>query len=260
MLLVISPAKKLDFEDGYSDIGMTTPALIKSATVIATIMKGKSASDIKQLMRLSDNLAELNYSRYQNWSASVRDGHAKQAILAFRGDVYQGMGATTFEQQDFDFAQNHLRILSGLYGLLRPLDMVQAHRLEMGTKLENPAGKDLYAFWQNQVTLILKKEIEEAGGKLINLASNEYFKTIDRQALGTDIITPIFKDYKNGAYKIISIYAKRARGMMCSFSIRNQLQKPAQLKEFSDTGYHYSSKESDAKHFVFLRKQDTRRG
>ncbi len=254
MLLVISPAKKLDFEEDCSDIGMTTPALTKPAITIAAIMKEKSVSDIKQLMRLSDNLAELNYSRYQNWSAHIGSRHAKQAILAFRGDVYQGMGATTFEQQDFDFAQDHLRILSGLYGLLRPLDMIQAHRLEMGTKLRNPAGKDLYAFWQNHVTFMLKKEIEETGGTLINLASNEYFKTIDREALDADIVTPIFKDYKNGTYKIISIYAKRARGMMCSFSIRNQLQTPVQLKEFSDAGYHYSSKESDANHLVFLRK------
>ncbi len=259
MLLVISPAKKLDFEESYSDIGMTTPALIKSAAEIAAIMKNRSASEIKQLMRLSDNLAELNCSRYQNWSTDTGAGHAKQAILAFRGDVYRGMGATTFEQPDFDFAQTHMRILSGLYGILRPLDMIQAHRLEMGAKLENPAGKDLYAFWQNQITPILKKDIEERGSTLINLASNEYFKAVNVHELDTPIITPIFKDYKNGVYKIISLYAKQARGMMCSFSIRNQLQAPEQLKDFTEAGYQFCKAESDTSHYTFLRNKESRK-
>jgi len=256
MLLIISPAKKLDFDDGYPDIGMTSPLLMKSAEEIAAIMRSKSAKNIKQLMRLSDNLAELNYQRYQNWSPGTGSEHAKQAILAFRGDVYRGMGVSAFEQKDFDFAQKHLRILSGLYGVLRPLDMIQAHRLEMGTKLGNPAGKDLYAFWQNQVTSMLEKDTKAAGNILINLASNEYFKAVNREKLDTPIITPIFKDYKNGVYKIISLYAKQARGMMCSFSIRNQLHTPEQIKDFSDAGYCFCKAESDASHYTFLRKKD----
>ena len=164
------------------------------------------------------------------------------------------MGASAFEQKDF--AQAHLRILSGFYGILRPLDMIQAHRLEMGTKLENPAGKNLYAFWQNQVTPLLEKDINAAGNILINLASNEYFKAVNKEKLNTSIITPIFKDYKNGVYTIISLYAKQARGMMCSFSIRNQLQTPEQLKDVSEAGYHYCKAESDTNHYIFLRKKD----
>jgi len=257
MLLLISPAKKLDFEDSYPEIGMTAPRLMKHAEKIAAIMQKRSANEIKQLMRLSDNLAELNHSRYQCWSADTSAECAKQAILAFRGDVYRGMGAAAFEQGDFDFAQAHLRILSGLYGLLRPLDMIQAHRLEMGTKLENPAGKDLYAFWRDQVTPILKRDAREAGGVLINLASNEYFKAVNAQDLDLPVITPIFKDYKNGVYKIISLYAKQARGMMCSFSIRNRLLEPEQMKDFAEAGYRFSKAESDASHYVFLRKKDS---
>jgi len=256
MLLLISPAKKLDFEDSYPEIGMGVPLLMESAEKIAVIMRKKSTAEIKQLMRLSDNLAELNYSRYQSWSTDTGPEYAKQAILAFRGDVYRGMGASAFEQADFDFAQMHLRILSGLYGILRPLDMIQPHRLEMGTKLENPAGTDLYAFWQKQVTPILEQETKKAGGILINLASNEYFKAVNVQDLGLPIITPIFKDYKNGVYKIISLYAKQARGMMCSFAIRNQLQEPEQLKDFAEAGYCFSNEESDAGHYTFLRKKD----
>ncbi|MFC1602239.1 peroxide stress protein YaaA [Pseudomonadota bacterium] len=258
MLLLISPAKKLNFEDSYPSIGMTAPRLMESADEIATIMRDQSAKDIKQLMRLSDNLAELNYNRYQNWSTDISPKYAKQAILAFRGDVYQGMGASAFEQKDFDFAQRHLRILSGLYGILRPLDMIQAHRLEMGTKLKNPAGSNLYSFWQSRVTPVLEKDIDETGSTLINLASTEYFKAVDEQRLKTSIITPIFKDYKNGVYKIISLYAKQARGMMCSFSIRNQLQTPEQLKDFSEAGYRFCKAESDSNHYTFLRKKDSR--
>jgi len=244
MLLIISPAKKLDFQEDSLEIEGTIPELLSSAEILAKIMRGKTLSEIKQLMRLSDNLAELNYARYQHWTADTGLGQAKQALLAFRGDAYRSMAAHVFEEGDFEFAQKQLRILSGLYGLLRPLDMIQAHRLEMGTKLANQAGKDLYAFWQNKVTPIVARDAMVAGDALVNLASNEYFKAVNEHTLGVPVITPVFKDYKNGVYKVISLYAKRARGMMCRFSICNRLDKPEQL-----------AGDSSHTRYVFLRKK-----
>ncbi len=255
MLLVISPAKKLDYKDALPEIGMANPQFLAEAETIAAIMQKKSRAEIKQLMKLSDNLAELNYTRYQNWTAATGIEVAKQAILAFKGDVYAGMNAATFEMGDFEFAQKHLRILSGFYGLLRPLDMIQAHRLEMGARLENPKGKNLYEYWQDLVTPLVDKDVQDAGGILINLASNEYFKVLDQQKLQSSVIMPIFKDYKNGVYKAISLYAKRARGMMSAFCIQNRLEEPDQLKAFSEAGYSFSSEDSDEVRFIFTRKQ-----
>lgn len=256
MLLVISPAKKLDYEDALPEVGMANPRFLAEAETIAAIMQKKSRAEIKQLMKLSDNLAELNYTRYQKWTPATGIGAAKQAILAFKGDVYAGMNAATFEMGDFEFAQKHLRILSGFYGLLRPLDMIQAHRLEMGTRLENPKGKNLYEYWQDLVTPLVDKDVQDAGGVLINLASNEYFKVLDQQKLQSPVVTPIFKDYKNGVYKVISLYAKRARGMMSAFCIQNRLEQPDQLKVFSEAGYSFSSEDSDEVRFIFTRKQE----
>ncbi len=255
MLLLISPAKKLDFEEQSPDIGQTVPALMDRAEEIAAIMKQQSEGDLKRLMKLSDNLAQLNFDRYKRWTAETSEQRAKQAILAFRGDVYAGMAATAFEQGDFDFAQNHLRILSGLYGVLRPLDMIQPHRLEMGTKLENERGKDLYAFWKQESAPLVNAAAKRAGGPIINLASNEYFSSIDTERLDFPIVTPVFKDQKNGVYKIISIYAKKARGMMCDFVIRNRLQRPEQLKDFSAAGYRFIESESDEQTLLFQRDE-----
>ena len=246
MLLLISPAKKLDFEEQSPNIGQTVPALLDHAQELASIMKSRSIADLKKLMKLSDNLAQLNVERYQQWTTETTEQRAKQAILAFRGDVYAGMAATAFEQQDFDFAQQHLRILSGLYGLLRPLDMIQPHRLEMGTRLENSRGKDLYAYWKSE------------NAPLINLASNEYFSSVESPQLESPVVTPVFKDEKSGVYKVISIYAKKARGMMCDFVIRNRLQQPQQLKAFSAAGYRFSEQDSDERQLLFLRREQDR--
>ena len=258
MLLVISPAKKLDFEEQAPDIGQTVPALMDQASEIAAIMKRQSEADLKRLMKLSDNLARLNVDRYRDWSTETTEQRAKQAILAFRGDVYAGMAATAFEQQDFDFAQDHLRILSGLYGVLRPLDMIQPHRLEMGTKLENPRGSDLYAFWKTENAPLINEAARAAEGPIINLASNEYFSSVDTAQLEYPLVTPVFKDQKNGVYKIISIFAKRARGMMCDFVIRNRLEQPEQLKDFSAAGYRFVESESDDKTLTFRRDETDR--
>ncbi len=257
MLLLISPAKKLDFEEPAPDLEQTVPEMLDQAAMLAEIMRGKTAADLKKLMKLSDNLARLNVERYQHWTTETDPQHAKQAILAFQGEVYAGMAATTFERGDFDFAQNHLRILSGLYGLLRPLDMIQPHRLEMGTKLENPRGGDLYAYWKNETAPRLQREIERTGGVLVNLASQEYFKSVDLAQLGNtaEIYTPIFKDEKNGVMKIISIYAKRARGMMCDFVIRNRLENPQAMKDFAMAGYRFFAEESTEHEFVFVRRE-----
>ncbi len=258
MLLLISPAKKLDFEEQAPDIGQTVPALMDQASEIAAIMKRQSEADLKRLMKLSDNLARLNVDRYRDWSTETTEQRAKQAILAFRGDVYAGMAATAFEQQDFDFAQDHLRILSGLYGVLRPLDMIQPHRLEMGTKLENPRGSDLYAFWKTENAPLINEAARAAEGPIINLASNEYFSSVDTAQLEYPLVTPVFKDQKNGVYKIISIFAKRARGMMCDFVIRNRLEQPEQLKDFSAAGYRFVESESDDKTLTFRRDETDR--
>lgn len=258
MLLLISPAKKLDFEEQSPDIGQTTPALMDCAAEIASIMKQQSEADLKRMMKLSDNLAQLNVDRYRHWNTETSEQRAKQAILAFRGDVYAGMAATAFEQGDFEFAQDHLRILSGLYGVLRPLDMIQPHRLEMGTKLENSRGKDLYAFWREKSAPLVNGAVQAAGGPIINLASNEYFSSIDQEQLAFPVVTPVFQDEKNGAYKIISIYAKKARGMMCDFVIRNRLERPEQLKAFSVAGYCFVEEESDEKKLIFRRREADR--
>ncbi len=258
MLLLISPAKKLDFEEQSPDIGQSTPVLLAQAEEIAAIMKQQSEADLKRLMKLSDNLAQLNVERYRRWTTETSEQRAKQAILAFRGDVYAGMAATAFEREDFEFAQEHLRILSGLYGVLRPLDMIQPHRLEMGTRLENARGKDLYAYWRRESAALINEAVATAGGPIINLASNEYFSSVDLAQLNHPVVTPVFQDQKNGVYKIISIYAKKARGMMCDFVIRNRLQQPQQLKAFSAAGYRFIESESDGERLLFRRDEQSR--
>ncbi len=258
MLLLISPAKRLEFEERAPDIGQSRPALMESAEALAAIMKGQDEAALKRLMRLSDNLARLNVGRYREWSSETSEQQAKQAILAFRGDVYAGMAATAFEQGDFDFAQDHLRILSGLYGLLRPLDMIQPHRLEMGTRLENSRGNNLYDFWRGEIAPLINQAAGEAGGVIINLASNEYFSAVEQPQLEYPVLTPVFKDQKGDQYKIISIYAKRARGMMCDFVIRNRLDRVEQLKAFSAAGYRFSAEGSDEGTLLFLRSEADR--
>jgi hypothetical protein len=254
MLAVISPAKSLDFESPLATQNYSQPQFIDQAELLIEELRRLSHSDIAGLMKLSDQLAELNLHRYHNFQTPFTPKNARQAILAFRGDVYQGLDADTLSQSDFEFAQAHLRILSGLYGLLRPLDLIQPYRLEMGTPFGNQRGKNLYQFWGDRVQQALIEELkQDPAPVLVNLASNEYFKVIVPKTLPFPIITPIFKDFKNGQYKVISFFAKRARGMMARFIIENRIQQVEDLKQFNIDGYRFDPSSSNAKDWVFLR-------
>ncbi|MCK4708148.1 MAG: peroxide stress protein YaaA, partial [Gammaproteobacteria bacterium] len=201
-----------------------------------------SALDIAELMHLSMKLAELNFDRYENWSLPLNTNNAKQAILAFKGDVYTGLDAESFSAADMKFAQKHFRMLSGLYGLLRPLDLMYPYRLEMGTKLDNERGKNLDEFWGSIITDAINKHIKASKSEnLINLASNEYFKSVKTKDINGTIITPAFKEYKNGEYKMIGIYAKKARGLLSRYIIQNQLSKPEDIKAFNEEGYKFNN-------------------
>ena len=254
MLMVISPAKTLDYDTPPATERFTQPQHLDQAQELITILRDFSLQQIGKLMKLSDKLAALNVARYGSWTPRFTPENAKQALLAFKGDVYTGLNAEDFSEQDFDFAQRHLRMLSGLYGLLRPLDLMQPYRLEMGTKLENPRGKDLYAFWGERISRWLNEALAEQGDDvLLNLASNEYFGAVKRKELKARVINVDFKDMKNGQYKIISFYAKKARGLMARYVIRERIDNPEQLKAFDSEGYRYSAEDSSPDHLVFLR-------
>ena len=256
MLSVISPAKTLDYETPSPITKATQPTLLDSAEELVEVVSGYSSNQLSKLMSISSKLGELNAERFSQWSRPFNKRNAKQALLTFKGDVYVGMDAQSFKPADFAFAQDHLRILSGLYGVLRPLDLMQAYRLEMGTKLKTSAGKTLYDFWGDHVTHCVNKQLKKTKSKvLLNLASNEYFKVLQPDALVADIVTPVFKDLKNGKYKVISFFAKKARGMMSGYAIRNQISDVAKLKKFKTAGYKYSAAESDDGQLVFLRDQ-----
>ena len=256
MLLVISPAKTLDYETPPTTETNSQPEFLKHSSELIKQLQALSPADISTLMGISDKLSGLNAARFAAWKKPFTPQNAKQAVLAFKGDVYTGLDAESLKEKDFAFAQKHLRILSGLYGLLRPLDLMQAYRLEMGTKFANSRGKDLYAFWGNIITDALNDEFEEQGDNiLINLASNEYFKSVRPKELDADIITPVFKDLKNGQYKIISFYAKKARGLMTRYIIDKKITKPAGLKKFNYGGYSYNAEMSDNKNWVFTRDE-----
>lgn len=256
MHIIISPAKTLDFETpSVTDTYSQSEFLNKSRTLNAKLKKLK-VSDIRQLMGLSDNLATVNVARYKAWKLPFTPDNAKQALLAFKGDVYIGLDAETMSQDDFDFAQQHLRILSGLYGLLKPLDLIQPYRLEMGTRLNTDKGTNLYQYWGDSLTLALNKEAkQQASDVLINLASNEYNKVIDRKKLDAKFITPIFKDQKNGTYKVISFFAKKARGLMTRYIINNRLSDAENLKKFDVTGYYFCPEQSSETEFIFQREE-----
>jgi len=254
MLIVISPAKKLDMEAKPPFSTHTQPELLEQSQTLIDALREKDSFDIAELMKLSMKLADLNVARYQAWQTPFTIDNAKQALWAFRGDVYQGMDADSFSEDDANFAQAHLRILSGLYGLLRPFDLMQAYRLEMGTKFTNSRGKNLYTFWGNLIANQLNTALEAQGDNLlINLASQEYFKSIRPAKLHAEIITPVFKEYKNGQYKVIGIYAKRARGLMSRYMIQHQINKLDTLRSFDGDGYQYSAELSDSKQLVFTR-------
>ncbi len=255
MLLVISPAKNLDYETPAKTKQSTTPDFLEQAQVLIEQLCSLAPQDISQLMSISDKLGVLNYDRFQQWSTPFTADNAKQAVLAFNGDVYTGLNAESFKADDFKFAQKHLRILSGLYGLLRPLDLMQAYRLEMGTKFENNRGKNLYEFWGTLITEALNKQLKTLNSDvLVNLASNEYFKSVKAKSLNATIITPVFKDWKGDKYKIISFYAKKARGLMCAYAINHRITNAEDLKGFDLEGYEYDDSLSSGSDWVFTRR------
>ena len=255
MLIVISPAKTLDFDTPPTTERHTQPSFLTQSATLINTLKTLDVVDVAQLMSISDKLAALNVARYQSWQPPFALDNAKQAVLAFKGDVYTGLDAETLSADGLDYAQTHLRILSGLYGVLKPLDLIQPYRLEMGTKLSNQAGKDLYAFWDDVLRKSLTQEAAMQDGVLINLASNEYFKAVQAKQLDARVITPVFKDWKNGQYKMISFFAKKARGLMTRYCIDHKLSTPDALKAFDYEGYAYSEADSTQDEWVFLRQQ-----
>ncbi|MTI12730.1 peroxide stress protein YaaA [Sansalvadorimonas verongulae] len=256
MLIVISPAKTLDYETPPVTDVHTTPDFLEHSQELIEQLRDLSPAQIGKLMGVSDKISGLNAARFEAWNIPFTPENAKQAVLAFKGDVYTGLDAESLDKKGFDFAQKHLRILSGLYGLLRPLDLMQAYRLEMGTKFANQRGKDLYTFWGEIITGALNAELAaQKDNVLINLASNEYFKSVKLRQLDADIITPVFKDLKNGQYKIISFYAKKARGLMTRYIIDKKITQPADLKSFNYGGYEFNAELSNSKDWVFTRDE-----
>lgn len=254
MLTVLSPAKTLDYESPSITDQMSTPQFMDQSALLVDDARTLAPDDIRSLMGVSEAIASLNHERFMNWAPESTTANAKQAILAFKGDVYTGLEAETMSTNDLEFAQAHLRILSGLYGLLRPLDLMQPYRLEMGLKFSNQRGKNLYEFWGERITDAINADLASAGTEtLVNLASNEYFKAVKTKSLNADIITPQFKDLKNGQYKMISFFAKKARGVMARYIIDNQLTDPDQLKSFTGSGYYFSAEQSSGNNLVFLR-------
>ncbi|HTH44996.1 MAG TPA: peroxide stress protein YaaA [Oxalicibacterium sp.] len=255
MLIVLSPAKTLDYETPVDIDTATQPDFLKRSAELIAILRQMSPAHIASLMRISDPLAALNADRFAAWSPRFTRKNARQAMLAFNGDVYEGLDAKSLSAKQWTYAQSHIRILSGLYGLLRPLDLMQPYRLEMGTKLANPSGKDLYAFWGDTITAALNREIAASKATaLLNLASEEYFKSVKPALLDAPVINPVFQDWKNGQYKIISFYAKRARGLMARYAATKGLKRPAALKDFDVDGYRFDESISDAHTWVFRRK------
>lgn len=256
MLIVISPAKTLDYDTPPKTKVFTTPDYLDQSQQLINRLRKFCSLDILELMNVSLKIAELNFDRYEAWKKPFTPKNAKQAVLAFKGDVYTGLDAETMSSADLKFAQNHLRILSGLYGLLRPLDLMQPYRLEMGTKLDTDKGKNLYEFWGSDITEGLNKQLKKIKSTtLINLASNEYFKSVKPKELNAEIITPAFKEYKNGEYKMIGIYAKKARGLLSRYIIENRLSDPEDIKAFKEEGYRFNKSLSKGNNWVFTRKQ-----
>ena len=255
MLIVLSPAKTLDYESPLKVKTHTQPDFIPRSSELIALLREMSPAKIGNLMKISDPLAHLNAARYASWSKKFNFNNARQALLAFNGDVYEGLDAASLRETQLAWAQDHLRILSGLYGVLRPLDLMQPYRLEMGTRLGNAHGKDLYAFWGERVTHAINAALaQHPAPALINLASEEYFKVVKPALLTVPVITPVFEDWKSGKYKIISFYAKRARGLMARFAIDKKITKPDQLKKFDREGYAFDAAHSSPSSWVFRRR------
>lgn len=257
MLMVLSPAKKLDFDSPVRTTLHTEPVFPKQTAALVKIMQSLSANEIASLMRLSDSLSQLNADRYANWHADPGTKYARQAAIAFNGDVYEGLQAVGLSDKALQWSQSHLAILSGLYGVLRPLDLIQPYRLEMGTKLENKHGTNLYSFWGDAITKEINGRISASGGEkvLLNLASAEYFKSVNKKALDADLVECVFQDQKNGNWKIISFYAKKARGLMARFIIDNNINEISALKEFNVSGYKFVAGESTTNRLLFRRPE-----
>ncbi len=255
MLITLSPAKTLDFDSPMTISSYSKPRFLKDSEVLIETLRNFSTSEIRELMKLSQRLAEQNVARYREWQSTHTLTTGRQAIMAFKGDVYRGLDATTLDAEDHAFAQGHLCILSGLYGVLRPLDVIQPHRLEMGARLTTRRGADLYAFWRATVTKALNKKLKESGGPLVNLASHEYFRSVDPKALGVPIVTPLFKEKRDSSYKTIAFHAKRARGLMARFAIQKRLDEVDGLRDFRGAGYRFNRTLSDASQWVFTRSR-----
>jgi cytoplasmic iron level regulating protein YaaA (DUF328/UPF0246 family) len=259
MIIVLSPAKSLDFDTPAHVRTHTQPAFLDESAELIETLRALSPAQIASLMSISDPLAHLNFERFASWQPRFDETTAKQAVLAFNGDVYEGFDAKSLSTSDLDFAQQHVRILSGLYGLLRPLDLILPYRLEMGSKLANPQGRDLYAFWNGKLADALNTLFEEGqNGErvLVNLASEEYFKSVKRGKLAVPVITPVFEDWKGGRYKIISFYAKRARGLMTRYVTTHRIDRVEGLKGFDLDDYAFAPEVSSKDSWVFRRRQE----
>ncbi|WP_087545320.1 peroxide stress protein YaaA [Acinetobacter sp. WCHA29] len=256
MLALISPAKTLDYETTLPTDKYTQPRLLAQSQQLIDVCRKLSASEIASLMTVSEKIANLNVERFRDWNADFDFSNARQALFAFKGDVYTGLDAYHLKDREIDFAQQHLRMLSGLYGLLRPLDLMMPYRLEMGTKLKNSRGHNLYEFWGSMITDQINQDLAEIDAKvLVNLASDEYYKSVNEKKIQAEIIKPVFLDQKNGKYKVISFYAKKARGLMARYLIENKLSQVEQLKAFDSEGYYFDAESSSNKELVFKRDE-----
>ena len=253
LVTIISPAKKLDYSPIEKNLDSTVPGLLEHSNELIKYLKSLNPQEVSSLMGLSDKLGALNYERFQEWETPFTKSNSKQAILAFKGDVYQGLDAESLSETELIWAQKHVRILSGLYGVLKPLDLMQAYRLEMGTKFPTNRGKNLYEFWNSIITDELNRTFSSKKATLLNLASNEYFKSINSSELKANVITPIFMDRKNGKYKIISFFAKKARGLMTRYVIKNQIEDIADIQNFEEGGYFFNEEMSKDNKPVFCR-------
>ncbi|AXY60579.1 peroxide stress protein YaaA [Acinetobacter sp. WCHAc010052] len=256
MLALISPAKTLDYETALPTDVHTLPRLLDQSQQLIDLSRKLSASDIAKLMTVSEKIANLNVERFRDWNSDFSFANARQAIFAFKGDVYTGLDAYSLSEDELKFAQNHLRSLSGLYGLLRPLDLMMPYRLEMGIRLKNARGTNLYDFWEDRITQLINQDLEQAGSKvLVNIASDEYYKSVKEAKINAEIIKPVFLDQKNGKYKVISFYAKKARGLMARYIIQNRPEKAEDLKSFNTDGYYFDAESSLKGELVFKRDE-----
>lgn len=255
MLILLSPAKTLDFESQVPDLQTTRPRFISQSSELVELLRQYDTPQLAKLMGISDSLASLNVERYAKWSKKFTKTNSRPAIFAFRGDSYIGLDADTLSAKDLAYTQDHLRILSGLYGLLRPLDLIQPYRLEMSTRLVNPAGNNLYRFWADQLTDAINKDLKDKNEIVVNLASTDYYKAVDLRKLNAEVISPTFMDRQGDAYKVVGLFAKKARGMMARWIIDKRPKTRFELQDFKDDGYRFAPEASGAKELVFLREE-----